>query len=565
MFGGSAQPSPIIPNRLYLGDELHGCSRRTLRLCGVTRVLSVGERAFELPGVLLMHHAMSDYGRSNLTRLLPSFFRFIDESLARNQCQIDDTCTNTNPNPNPITNTNSNSNNNDPTQLFLGKVASPLNRSPVTSPITSPSQSPALMSVMYNQPTYTLSPHSASPQRSTCASSSGAVLVHCAAGANRSPVVVIAYLIARCGLTLAEAATHVKSLRPQTHPCISYMEQLLTLEYECFGSNSWKLSEFAMAMQGKPSVQTIQLTAVNDTVVVSQMPTSPKPSPKAQPSPKGQPSPKAPPSQMAPPKLVPPPLTTQYGTPVTLPPFNPIPSSHSNPTLFPPSKQNALPSDKPAERQYTPFTIAAIALATALGPAATGTRKVVPQKEAPPGPKLPPIPPKHKDDILMVTPIPATQSTNTNSNSNISISTSTKITTDPIKNLSPLPPQAPLTNTTTNMPTLMTNKTAITGINFYKTPKEKQTLPPLVNKKHSPSSLPNKTPHKPVTSLSPSLSYPGGSSNTSGNTGCNAKWDWTSCGVHYSKQPIPHTGHQFSFCRELPTLPNSCVGAGLSM
>lgn len=56
------------------------------------------------------------------------------------------------------------------------------------------------------------------------------VLVHCAAGRSRSASIVIAYLMNRLDLTLAQALQFVKSKRPQVSPNSSFMKELKAYE-----------------------------------------------------------------------------------------------------------------------------------------------------------------------------------------------------------------------------------------------------------------------------------------------------------------------------------------------
>ena len=157
-------PATVLPNRLFLGDEMNACSRRTLRLCNVRHVVAVGERSFPSDGIHVAHIPISDRGRTTLERILPEIFLFIEESEG-----------------------------------------------------------------------------------------DGAVLIHCAAGINRAPAVTMAYLVLRCNWRLSDAAMHLKTLRPQVSPCTSYMEQLLYLEREHLGFNSWNFDSFKLAMQNGPT------------------------------------------------------------------------------------------------------------------------------------------------------------------------------------------------------------------------------------------------------------------------------------------------------------------------
>ncbi|KAL6075211.1 Dual specificity protein phosphatase 6 [Balamuthia mandrillaris] len=61
------------------------------------------------------------------------------------------------------------------------------------------------------------------------------ILVHCQLGANRSPTVVLAYLVKHEEMTLKEAVRHVKKRRPLVHPVDRYLLQLRALEKEWTG------------------------------------------------------------------------------------------------------------------------------------------------------------------------------------------------------------------------------------------------------------------------------------------------------------------------------------------
>ena len=71
------------------------------------------------------------------------------------------------------------------------------------------------------------------------ATSSGKVVVHCSAGINRSPTIVIAYLLMRKHnrfRSLEEAVRFVRSLR-EISPCDGFLEQLIKLERRLSTSN----------------------------------------------------------------------------------------------------------------------------------------------------------------------------------------------------------------------------------------------------------------------------------------------------------------------------------------
>jgi protein tyrosine phosphatase len=64
----------------------------------------------------------------------------------------------------------------------------------------------------------------------------GKVLVHCALGVSRSPTVVMAYLMKKCGMEIGSAYSHLKSVRPKIHPINNFLKQLSV--YELMGCNN---------------------------------------------------------------------------------------------------------------------------------------------------------------------------------------------------------------------------------------------------------------------------------------------------------------------------------------
>eukprot|EP00906_Rhabdomonas_costata_P007747 RCo011091 len=62
------------------------------------------------------------------------------------------------------------------------------------------------------------------------ASRQAKALVHCQVGANRSPTVVVAFLVAHHKLSLKSACEKVKRARPTSWPVDSYLKQLIELE-----------------------------------------------------------------------------------------------------------------------------------------------------------------------------------------------------------------------------------------------------------------------------------------------------------------------------------------------
>jgi hypothetical protein len=64
------------------------------------------------------------------------------------------------------------------------------------------------------------------------------VLSHCAAGISRSTSIVLAYLMAREGMTLRAAFLHVKGIRSIVQPNCGFVKQLIAFEKEVHGTNS---------------------------------------------------------------------------------------------------------------------------------------------------------------------------------------------------------------------------------------------------------------------------------------------------------------------------------------
>ena len=72
----------------------------------------------------------------------------------------------------------------------------------------------------------------------------GKVLVHCMVGASRSVSLVLAWLVARCSMSLKEAFLLVRKARHQARPNRSFCEQLMLFETETRGSSSTTLADF---------------------------------------------------------------------------------------------------------------------------------------------------------------------------------------------------------------------------------------------------------------------------------------------------------------------------------
>jgi|GEM_PF-6737977 len=78
----------------------------------------------------------------------------------------------------------------------------------------------------------------------------GQTLVFCRQAQNRSPTVVIAYLMKSCGMNLRAAYSMVHSLRPEISPHASYFEQLQRLDQSLFGNVSLTEKERGGSVQG---------------------------------------------------------------------------------------------------------------------------------------------------------------------------------------------------------------------------------------------------------------------------------------------------------------------------
>ena len=64
------------------------------------------------------------------------------------------------------------------------------------------------------------------------------ILVHCQAGMSRSPAIILAYLILEHKMTLKEAFTHTKSIRPAIRPNVEFLPPLLEIELRIHPTNS---------------------------------------------------------------------------------------------------------------------------------------------------------------------------------------------------------------------------------------------------------------------------------------------------------------------------------------
>jgi len=70
------------------------------------------------------------------------------------------------------------------------------------------------------------------------------VLVHCQAGISRSASLVIAYLMRENKMTLREAFLLTKEKRPAVQPNSGFMEQLVELDKQLYGSVSFSIHDF---------------------------------------------------------------------------------------------------------------------------------------------------------------------------------------------------------------------------------------------------------------------------------------------------------------------------------
>lgn len=71
----------------------------------------------------------------------------------------------------------------------------------------------------------------------------GRVLVHCMAGASRSPTLCLAYLMRYHQMRLRDAFRFLKSRRPVVHPNNGFFRQLIDYEVKLFGSASVEMVE----------------------------------------------------------------------------------------------------------------------------------------------------------------------------------------------------------------------------------------------------------------------------------------------------------------------------------
>jgi len=71
------------------------------------------------------------------------------------------------------------------------------------------------------------------------------ILVHCQGGVNRSPTIVIAYLMTRLRWSLKKAFDYVHERRPVMSPHELYIKQLITLEELLFHNTTMSFEEYS--------------------------------------------------------------------------------------------------------------------------------------------------------------------------------------------------------------------------------------------------------------------------------------------------------------------------------
>jgi hypothetical protein len=77
----------------------------------------------------------------------------------------------------------------------------------------------------------------------------GKVLVHCSGGVNRSPTVVIGYLMKHRGMTMFEAYEHVVKCRPKALPHPEYLRQLTEYDESLHGVQSMPEDKWPKSLQ----------------------------------------------------------------------------------------------------------------------------------------------------------------------------------------------------------------------------------------------------------------------------------------------------------------------------
>jgi protein-tyrosine phosphatase len=94
------------------------------------------------------------------------------------------------------------------------------------------------------------------------------ILVHCQRGVNRSPTIVIAYLMHTYNWSLKKAWEHVREKRTMASPHEHYMQQLIDYEIELFGHSTLDFEEYSQnsiqAQLRKIRLQYSQQTTTNE-------------------------------------------------------------------------------------------------------------------------------------------------------------------------------------------------------------------------------------------------------------------------------------------------------------
>jgi len=89
----------------------------------------------------------------------------------------------------------------------------------------------------------------------------GGVLVHCSAGASRSPTIVLSYLILGEKMSAKEAWELLKSKRPIIEPQPTFMKKIVELEIQVFGKQSMDPEQFNDTITTTTTTTTTTATA----------------------------------------------------------------------------------------------------------------------------------------------------------------------------------------------------------------------------------------------------------------------------------------------------------------
>ncbi|XP_030370967.1 dual specificity protein phosphatase 18 [Scaptodrosophila lebanonensis] len=92
----------------------------------------------------------------------------------------------------------------------------------------------------------------------------GSSLVHCVAGVSRSASLCLAYLMKHGGMSLRDAYTHVKSIRPQVRPNSGFFQQLREFEVQLRGVSSVEMIYFASLDKEIPDVLEPEYRSMED-------------------------------------------------------------------------------------------------------------------------------------------------------------------------------------------------------------------------------------------------------------------------------------------------------------